>query len=58
MTKDEFLKVYLEYVEPLTNEQRGELLADLLQVNLTLCLEESLGADVKDLFKDKRDKVA
>ncbi len=54
MSREKFLEEALELMKEMSPEERGELVADLLQLSIKLSTDECINSSVKELFKNEK----
>ncbi len=58
MTKEQLLESTLEVMKEMTPTERGELLADMLQLSLHLAMEESCSSSVREIIDKNKTSVS
>lgn len=56
--KNRLVQEYIDLVKPMTPEERGEFVSELIQINLKLTIDECMSPGVLEAVKDNEKKVA
>lgn len=56
--KKKVVQDFIDLVKPMTSEERGEFLAELVQINLKLAMDECISPEIKEALKVNEKKVA
>lgn len=56
--KTRLVQDFIDLVKPMTPEERGEFLAELVQINLKLAMDECMSPEAIEALKVNEKKVA
>ena len=56
--KAKLVQDFIDLVKPMTSEERGEFISELIQINLKITIDECMSPGVLEAVKDNEKKVA
>ena len=55
--KAKLVQDFIDLVKPMTSEERGEFISELIQINLKITIDECMSPGVLEAVKDNEKKV-